>query len=290
MKDFIITCTSTCDMNPYYLRRHNMYYVSFYYYLDDEKFYDDFFKVHSIEEYYNKIKTCKVKTSQPDPEQYRDLWVKLIDQGYDILHIELDSGISGAINSALIAKSLVEEIHKDAKIYIVDSLTATCGYGLLLDKLYDYKKECNDIDKVYEYAEKLKHDINVVFIVNNLDQLIKGGRLSKVAGGIGKVLNIVPILHVDNEGKLGSIDKARGLKFAIEKLILDIGKNVIDNDKAMIAHSNCLDSANIMLDKLKNAYPNLILSNDNIVNIGTVIGGHTGEGCVVVSYVGKGRI
>ena len=102
MKDFVITCSSTCDMNTYFLRKHNMYYVSFYYYLDGKKYYDDFFKEHSVSEYYERIKTEDVKTSQPDPEQYRDLWNKLIDQGYDILHIELDSGISGAMNSALI--------------------------------------------------------------------------------------------------------------------------------------------------------------------------------------------
>ena len=114
MKDFIITCSSTCDMNPYFLRKHNMYYVSFYYYLDGKKYYDNFFKEHSVSEFYENIQTQDVKTSQPDPEQYRDLWNKLIDQGNDILHIELDSGISGAMNSALIAKSMVEEQKKDA--------------------------------------------------------------------------------------------------------------------------------------------------------------------------------
>ena len=196
MKDYIITCSSTCDMNPYFLRKHNMYYVSFYYYLDGNKYYDNFFKEHSVSDFYERIKTQEVKTSQPDPEQYRDLWNKLIDQGYDILHVELDSGISGAMNSALIAKSMVEEQHKDSKIFVVDSLTATCGYGLLLDKLYEFKSQGNSIEDTYKYAEELKHNINIIFMVKNLDQLIKGGRVSKVAGGIGKILNIIPILHV----------------------------------------------------------------------------------------------
>ncbi len=290
MKDFVITCTSTCDMNPYYLRQHNIYYVSFYYYLDDNKYYDDFFKEHSVSEYYTKIKTCNVKTSQPDPEQYRDLWNKLIEQGNDILHIEMDSGISGAVNSALIAKSLVEETNKDAKIYIVDSLTASAGYGLMLDKICEYRNKYNDIDKVYEYAEKLRHDINVVFIVENLDQLIKGGRLSKVAGGIGKILNVVPILHVDDNGKLESIKKSRGLNNAMDELIGIISQNIIDNDKVIVAHSNCLDNAKTMVSKIKEKFPNIIISNEEITNVGTVIGGHTGEGAIVVAYEGKGRV
>ena len=290
MKDFIITCSSTCDMNPYFLRRHNIYYVSFYYYLDGERFYDNFFKEHSVKDYYQKIQNCTVKTSQPDPEQYRDLWSKLIEQGNDILHIELDSGISGAVNSALIAKSMVEEIYPDAKIYVVDSLTATCGLGLMLDKLHEYKNECNDIDKVYDFAEKLKHNINVVFIVKSLDQLIKGGRLSKVAGGIGKILNVVPILHVDKEGKLESIKKARGFNNAMDDMIQTIKENIKPNEKIYIAHSDCIDDANLLLNKLKNEFVNSIFDEDAITNIGTVIGGHTGKDCLVVGYIGDGRV
>lgn len=290
MKDFIITCSSTCDMNPYFLRRRNMYYVSFYYYLDGNKFYDNFFNEHSVSEYYEKIKTLDVKTSQPDPEQYRDLWIKLIEQGYDILHVELDSGISGAVNSALIAKSMVEEAHPNAKIYVVDSLTATCGYGLLLDKLYNYKNDGHNIDETFEYAEKLKHDINIIFIVKSLDQLIKGGRVSKISGGIGKILNIIPILHVDANGKLENINKTRGLSNAIDEIINTMKKNIHPDDKIMLAHSDCLSDLNILLDRIKKEFPNAIYDDDVITDIGTVIGGHTGKDCLVVSYVGDGRI
>ena len=290
MKDYIITCSSTCDMNPYFLRRHNMYYVSFYYYIDGKKYYDDFFKEHSVDEYYEIIKTSEVKTSQPDPEQYRDLWNKLIDQGYDILHIELDSGISGAVNSALIAKTMVEELHPDAKIYVVDSLTATCGYGLLLDKLYEYKNNGHNIDETYKYAEELKHNINVIFIVKNLDQLIKGGRVSKVSGGIGKILNIIPILHVDSNGKLESINKTRGFNNAITEIINTMKKNIHSNDKIMLAHSNSLNDINTLYEKIKEEFPNAIYDEDVVTNIGTVIGGHTGKDCLVVSYIGDGRI
>ena len=188
MKDFVITCSTPCDMSQYYLRKHKMYYVGFYYYLNDDKFMDDFFTTHTVDEFYNKIKISNVKTSQPDPEQYVALWNRLIEQGNDILHVELSSGLSGAVNSSLIAKSMIEENNKDAKIHIVDSKTGSCGIGTLLDKIYEYKENCKDIDKVYEYAENIKKDINVIFIVESLDQLIKGGRLSKVAGGIGKLL------------------------------------------------------------------------------------------------------
>ena len=290
MKDFIITCSSTCDMNPYFLRKHNMYYVSFYYYLEGNKYYDNFFKEHSVSEYYERIKTQEVKTSQPDPEQYRDLWNKLIDQGYDILHIELDSGISGAMNSALIAKSMVEEQKKDAKIFVVDSLTATCGYGLLLDKLYEFKNQGHSIEDTYNYAEELKHNINIIFMVKNLDQLIKGGRVSKVAGGIGKILNIIPILHVDVNGKLENINKTRGFNNAMDEIISTMKNNINPKDKIMLAHSDCLSDIELFLSKIKNEFPDGIYDDDVITDIGTVIGAHTGKDCLVVSYIGKGRV
>lgn len=289
MKDFVITCSTPCDMSQYYLRKHKIYYIGFYYYLDDEKFMDDFFTVLTVDEFYNKIKTCNVKTSQPDPEQYVALWSKLIEQGNDILHVELSSGLSGAVNSAMIAKSLTEEKYKDAKIYVVDSKTGSCGIGVLLEKIYDYKKTCDNIEKVYDYAERIKNDVNVIFIVENLDQLIKGGRLSKVAGGIGKLLNIVPILHVDNDGRLENIKKARGLNSAINELVETMSSNYINGEKVLIANSNCFDNAKLLINKINEKFPNIKLNEDCITNIGALIGCHTGEKCLVVSYLGKGR-
>lgn len=290
MKDFIITCSTPCDMSQYYLRKYKMYYVGFYYFLDDEKYMDDFFNTHSVDEFYSKIKTCSVKTSQPDPEQYVALWTKLIQQGNDILHVELSSGLSGAVNSSLIAKSIIDEKGLNAKIHIVDSKTGSVGIGLLLDKIYEFKQKNNDIDKVYEYAENIKKDINVLFIVENLDQLIKGGRLSKITGGIGKLLNIVPILHVDNNGKLENIKKSRGLNSAMNDLINVMSENFVDNEKVIVSNSNCLDNAKLMVDSIKNKFSNANLSYSDITNIGALIGCHTGEKCIVVSYVGKGRV
>ena len=290
MKDFVITCSSTCDLTPFYLRKHNMYYVSYYYYLDNDKFFDDFYREHTVEDFYTKLKTSDSKTSQPDPEQYKNLWIKLIEQGNDILHIEMDSAISGAINSALIAKSMVEDEIKDAKIYVVDSLIASCGYGLLLDKVYDFKLKCNDIDKTYEYVNELKNNINVVFLVPNLEQLIKGGRLSKVAGGVAKILNIIPILHVCKDGKLESIKKARGINNAMDEIINLMKENIHSDDKVIISHTNCIDAAKTMCEKIKTNFNNIVFPDEYITNVGTVIGTHLGQGAVVISYVGDGRI
>lgn len=294
MKDFVITCSSTCDLSAYYLRKHNVYYVSFFYYLKEKKYYDDFYKEHSVSDYYNLIKINDVKTSQPDPNQYKELWLKLIDQGYDILHIELSSGISGAVNSALIAKSMICDINKDAKIYVIDSLCCSTGYGLLIDKAVVQKELGKNIDEVKKFIEDYKLNINHVFMITNLDQLIKGGRISKIAGNIGKILNIVPVLHVDNNGRLEVIKKSRGVNNAIEDILSLSKQNIFDgdnyNDKFFFCHADTSELCNILYNRFYDNYKKAIFDKEYIFNVGTVIGAHTGDGTISVFYYGDGRI
>lgn len=293
MKKFVITCSSTCDLSPYFLRNHNIYYVSFYYYLNGEKFYDNFYDKHEVNEFYHILKTSESKTSQPDPLQYKELWSKLICQGNDILHIELSSGISGAYNSALLARDMVLEEYNDSKIYVVDSLSASSGYGFLLDLVSKYKENNNDIDKVYEYAEKEKLNINHIFIMSNFDQLIKGGRISNLTGSIGKLMNIVPILHVNTEGKLEVVKKARGINNGIDEIINMIKSNIINGDKYnevfFMNKSAESDNYNKLFNKIKENFIYSSLKEENVFNIGTVIGSHIGSGCFAVYYHGNGR-
>lgn len=293
MKNFVITCSSTCDLTPYFLRNHNIYYVSFYYYLNGEKYYDNFFDKHEVNEFYNLLKTCESKTSQPDPLQYKELWSKLISQGNDILHIELSSGISGAYNSAQIARDMVLDEYKDSKIYVVDSLSASTGYGFLLDLTSKYKEKNNDIDKVYEYTEKEKLNINHIFIMSNFDQLIKGGRISNLAGNIGKLMNIVPILHMNVDGKLEVVKKARGINNGIDEIVNMVKSNIINgenyNELFFMNKSPESDNYIKLYNKIKENFANASLEEENIFNIGTVIGSHIGSGCFAIYYHGNGR-
>lgn len=294
MKDFIITCSSTCDLSPYFLRKHNVYYVSFFYYLNDNRYYDDFYKEHDINDFYNTIKTQDVKTSQPDPNQYKELWFKLIDQGYDILHIELSSGISGAVNSALIAKSMACDIKKDAKIEVVDSLCCSTGYGMLVSKACEQKAMGKSLDEVKEYCEKTRSNINHIFAVTNLDTLIKGGRVSKVAGTVGKMLNIIPIMHVNNDGRLEQVKKARGFNNAIDEIINLSKTNIANgedyNDILYFTNSNSKDLCAKLQARVKETYKNARFDDEYDFNVGTVIGAHTGEGAIAIFYIGDKRV
>ena len=298
MNKYVITASTTCDLTIEQLKKMNIEYVSFNYYINDKKYIDDFYTTFSKKDFFEEIKHSEVKTSQPEPEQYVSLWEKLILDDNDILHIELSSGISGAVNSANIAKRLIEEkiAYKklpDKKVIVIDSICASMGYGLLLRFVSD-KRESSDIGigALSDYVEEIKHNINTLFFVPNLDQLIKGGRVSKLAGNIAKALGIVPVLHVDENGKLAVIKKVRGVQNAIDEIVSYSNKNIVDgenyNKYFYLGNANDIETAKTLKNKILDKYKNAILTDDNIYDVGTVIACHTGAGCIVMSYLGVG--
>ena len=293
MNNYVVTCSSTCDLTKEYLEEHNNKYVGFYYYIDDVKRVDNFYSDMSESDFYQSLKDHDAKTSQPSPEEYIEVWSKILEEGKDVYHIELSSGISGAYNSSLIAKDMVLEKYPDRKVYVTDSLCASAGYGLLID-IANTIKDNKNIDECYNYIEDIKNKISHVFCTADLTQLLKGGRISKAAFTFGKLLNIVPILHVNMQGKLEALDKIRGLNNALKKMV-DIMVENIDKkseicNKIFIAHSYCKDIVDKFILELKNKTSDLMIPIENIFSIGTVIGAHTGQGTLAVFYLSEKRV
>ena len=292
MNDFIITCSTTCDLTKEHLEKNNNQYVHFSFYINDKKYLDDFYSEVSKSDFYNLIKDNDSKTSQPDPEEYVKVFTNILEDGKDILHIELSSGISGAFNSANIAKDMIKDKYPDRKIYIVDSLLASSGFGLFVDILNKLKNEGKSVDEVYDFAIKNRINVNCIFYTNDLSQLIKGGRVSKTAGAIGKLLNIIPVMHINKEGKLEVIEKIRGRNNALKFVVDTIKKNYTgDLIKGFyIANSYCEDLASEATIKLKENFSDLKDEDIKVFDIGTVIGTHTGKGTVAIFYYGEDRI
>ena len=199
------------------------------------------------------------KTSQVNAEEFEEYFEPFLKAGKDILHITLSSGISGVINSAMIAKENLEERYPDRKILIVDSLGASSGYGLLMDNLTFY---------------------------------VKGGRISKTAGAIGGVLNICPLLNMDNQGRLIPRYKIR-TKRKVIRTIVDKMAEYADhqtdyNGKCYISHSECYEDARAVADLVESRFPYLN-GKVEINNVGTTIGSHTGPGTVALFFWGDTR-
>ena len=150
MKDYIISCCSTADLTEEHFKDRDIECVFFHYELDGKEYLDDLGKSMSLDDFYQAmIDGAETKTSQVNAEEYEAHFREFLEQGLDVLHVTLSSGISGTINSALVAKANLEEEFPDRKIYVVDSLAASSGFGLLMDKLADLRDQGKTIDEAF---------------------------------------------------------------------------------------------------------------------------------------------
>ena len=247
-----------------------------------------------IEEFYQAmVDGADTKTSQINAEEYEAHFRKYLEQGKDVIHLTLSSGISGTINSALVAKANLEDEFPERKLYIVDSLAASSGFGLLMDKLADLRDEGMGIDELCDWAESNKRRLNHWFFSTDLTFYIKGGRVSKTAGIVGGILGICPLLNVDKEGKLIPRMKIKGKK-KVYKAIVAKMEELADNgydydDKVYLCHSNCMEDAKQVALLVEEKFPKT-KGKIEINNIGTTIGSHTGPGTVALFFWGQERV
>lgn len=293
MSNFVLSCCTTVDLAKKHLEDRNIKFLPFHFYMDGVHYYDDLGETISYVDFYKAMLAgVDTKTSQINASEYEEYFKKFLEEGKDILHINLSSGISGSHNSANIAKTMLEEEYPDRKIYVIDSLGAASGFGLLVDKAADLRDAGMSIDELAAWITEHRLQVQTWFYSSDLTFFVKGGRVSKAAGLIGGALSICPVLNIDKEGKLSVNQKVRTKKKAIKTLV-DIMEENAENglayaDKCYICHSMCLEDAQTMAAMVEERFPNLkepVLIN----NIGTTIGSHTGPGTVALFYWGKER-
>lgn len=293
MNDYIISCCSTADLPKEHFQNRNMYYICFHYELDGKEYSDDLGESMSFEEFYRAMQGgADTRTSQVNASEYEAYFEPFLQAGKDILHVCLSSGISGSYNSANIAKTMLEERYPERKIYIVDSLAASSGFGLLMDRVADMRDSGMDIDELHDWVEKNKTKLQHWFFSSDLTFFIKGGRVSKTSGLVAGVLNICPLLHVDHEGKLIPRAKVRTKRKVIEAMVKkmeELADNGLDYaGKCYISQSACYEDARAVADLIESRFPKL---NGKVVinHIGTTIGSHTGPGTVALFFWGNDR-
>lgn len=293
MSDFILSCCSTADLSKEHFLNRDIHYICFSFELDGVRYPDDLGESMPLEDFYKAMERgAGTKTSQPNVAEFEEYFESFLKEGKDILHLCLSSGLSGAYNSASVARNMLAERYPDRKIYVVDSLAACSGYGIMMDDLADMRDAGKTINEVYTWIEANKLKMHHWVATTELKYLVRGGRLSKAAGAVGGILNICPIIHVDVNGKLQAGQKVRGKKKAIEELVKMMeqhAENGINySGKCYISHSACLEEANALREQIVSKFPNLKAV--EIDNIGTVIGSHTGPGTFVVFFWGDARI
>ena len=293
MSEYVISCCSTADLTKEHFTKRDISYICFHFELDGKQYMDDLGESIAFDDFYHAMEQgADTKTSQINAGEFEEYFEGFLKQGKDILHVTLSSGISGVLNSANIAKDILQERYPDRKIYILDSLGASSGYGLLMDKLADLRDAGMGIDELYQWGEEHKLFLQEWFFSTDLTFYIKGGRISKTAGFVGGVLNICPLLNVDRAGKLTSRYKIRTKKKVIEAIVNQMelhAENGLDySGKCYISHSACAEDAQAVAKLIEERFPKL----DGKVEInwvGTTIGSHTGPGTVALFYWGAER-
>ena len=263
----------------------NLIYAKFF--LEGEEFRDDFYESISQDKLFERMLSGeKSQTTQVNTEEYIGSFRKYLEQGQDIFHICLSSGVSGTFNSCHIAKDILLEEFPERKIEIVDSLMASCGYGLLVDKACELKKQGLDMETLRIEVEKWRNRLHGYFFTSDLRFFIQGGRVSKAAGFIGGLLKICPVLKITEEGKLKPIEKARGKKQAMENILSKMEKEgYLSTEKCFISHSACPLDAKKLAESIRDRFhPE---GNIEIFDIGGTIACHTGPGTVSGFFFGK---
>jgi len=293
MSNYVLTCCSTADMPYGYFKERDIPFVCFHYILDGEDYLDDLGQTISFEEFYGRIAAGSIPTtSQVTVGQYMEFFEPFLKSGKDILHISFSSGLSGAYNSATIAKEELLSKYPDRKILIVDSLSASSGYGLLLDMAADMRDNGGVLEEVYDWLQENKLNIHHWFFSTDLSHYKRGGRISAASAAVGTLLGICPLLNMSYDGKLTPRKKIRSKKHVIKEIVnmMEIhAKDGIDySGKCFISNSACYEDARKVADLVEERFP-LLNGRVMINSVGTVIGSHTGPGTVALFFVGDKR-
>ena len=288
MRDYVIFVDSACDISCDLLNEWGVKFCSLsLVFSDDPQEYSD----HEIpaSEFYSRMRNgAQPKTSAANMGKFCTAFEEIVKSGKDILYLGFSSGLSATCNFAREAANEITAQYEGSKITVVDSLCASAGYGLLLKLLLDKKNAGASMDDLADFAENTKLNVCHWFTVDDLKYLKAGGRISATTALLGGMLNIKPVMRVDNNGKLVSFSKVRGRRAAL-KAIADKYAETATNKKdgiVYISHGDCIDDANALADLIRE---NSDATVQLITNVGPVIGSHSGPGTLALFFLAKER-
>ena len=286
MNKILITAEDMCDLTPELCKQYNIETIDMNLIVDGVE-YNTKTKPISSQDFYKAMRADKkVSTSLVNEFDAKNFLEERLKSGYDIVHIGFSRNLSGTFNNFVSACEQLKEVYGD-RIRIVDSLTACTGQGLAAILTSEYNDGTKSLDEVANYATEISTHVTHLFIVDSLKYLARTGRIGKLTAGIGTLLQIKPVLHADNEGRLTNLQKVISRKKSIQVL----AQKVIDtkndlSDKIFVAHADCIDDAKILSDLIEKG----LNIKPEILDIGVIIGSHAGPGTLAVFYTSNTRI
>ena len=226
------------------------------------------------------------KTSQITPFQYEEYFEPYLKEGFSILYLALSSGLSSTFSAACLASETLKEKYPELDVIPVDSKAATGGMGILIEQALKNREQGVSLEEnakaLKAYVTKIKH----WFLVQDLNYLKRGGRVSSTTAFVGSMLNIKPILKIDENGKLTTIAKKRGNKMAVQALF-ELFKEHYDEqitDTIYLCDADCKELSTLLAEELHKTFPNLEIKQTTLCPI---IGAHTGPGMLAICHLGK---
>ena len=290
MRDYVILTDSCCDLSAQMAEELGVQVMPMRLLLDDQEYlnYLDGREI-GFKEFYDRVRGGSMPTTSAlNVGEFEEAMRAILETGKDVLYLGFSSGLSTTYQSSVIAAEGLRSEFPDSKILVVDTLTASMGQGLLVYLCAQQKNAGKTMEEVRDYAEEIKLNICHWVTVDDLNHLKRGGRVSAATALFGTMLTIKPIIHVDNEGHLINVGKARGRKASLMTLADEMAKTAINpaEQTVFISHGDCIDDVNTLADELRSR----LGVKEVVINyIGPVIGSHTGAGVVALFFVGEHR-
>ncbi len=288
MADFVICTDSACDLSSEVLSDLGVKYAELTFRFDGE---DKEYHNYSMETkaFYDKMRAGGVaKTAAINTEDFTALFTEILNTGTDILYIGFSSGLSTTYNSARLAANELREKFPERKIEVIDTLCASAGEGLVVYLAAEKKKAGASLEELALYVKEISPNVCHWFTVDDLVYLKRGGRVSPFVAFVGNLMGVKPVLHVDDEGHLINVSKARGRKNAVIALADKYAELATDKEggTVFISQADCDDDAQFLAKYLNEKHGVTVKS---ISNIGPVVGAHSGPGTLALFFIGSKR-
>lgn len=293
MQPYVLSCCSTADLSKEYFEARNIPFVCFHFTIDGVEYADDLGQSMPFDEFYARIAAGAMPTtSLVNTAQFIEFFEPFLQAGQDILHLSFSSGLSGTYAAATLAQEELKERYPERKLVIVDSLGASSGYGLMVDTLADMRDYGVSLQDAADWIESHKLNLHHWFFSTDLTHYKRGGRISPTAFVVGSILNINPLMNMNETGHLTPRFKINGKKRVIREIVKQMelhAENGLDYDKkCFISNSACREDAEAVAALVEATFPKL--NGKVLINsVGTVVGSHTGPGTVALFFWGDSR-
>lgn len=287
MRKFTLATASTIDAHKAWLDERNIPMISYTFELNEKVYIDDCLDDTKRTLYSEMRKGNQPRTSQITVYTYYEFFRSLLEKDNNVLFMDMDRALSSSYFNSLKAAEQIREDYPEANLYIMDTRCVTAGLAMLVAKAADLADEGKTMEEVIAWVEENRLKISHRFVVDDLEWLRRGGRLSNSSAFIGSLLSIKPLIHVDDEGKLVAYAKVRGRKKALRTLLENSEKDMGNPSETdvIIAHADCYEEAQAFAQSVKEKYPDL--RSINIMELGPVIGCHVGPGLIAMVYMSR---